>query len=272
MRFSQKQAAGYRWVLYHWKKQYLVGKWYAVRYTIKGGSPVKEEDLYPAVKRFFEGAGYEVKSEINGCDLVGVRGEECVICEMKLRLNLDVIVQAALRQKLTPYVYVCVPQLKRGQGGRRWSDIAYLLERLSLGLLTVRGDGEEAVVTEVFGPGDPGQRTDRRRRKKLTEEFLLRHGDPNCGGQAGRGLMTAYRENAVHIAGLLCEHGASSPKQLAAMGACKNVGSVLYQNYYGWFRHVSKGIYDLSELGEKAAQQYAELIAVLMRERSLKKI
>ena len=47
---------------------------------------------------------------------------------MKLRLNLDVIVQAALRQKLTPNVYVCVPELRRGAGGRRWSDITYLLK------------------------------------------------------------------------------------------------------------------------------------------------
>jgi hypothetical protein len=233
---------------------------------------MKEEELYPAVKRFFEGAGYEVKSEIDRCDLVGIQGEECVICEMKLRLNLDVIVQAALRQKLTPNVYVCVPELRRGAGGRRWSDITYLLKRLSLGLLTVRGTGAEAVVREEFGPGDPGQRTDRRRRKKLTEEFLLRHGDPNCGGQTGRGLMTAYRENAIHIAGLLHQKGASAPKELVLLGACKNAGTVLYQDYYGWFRHVSKGIYELSELGEKAVEMHSELIEILIQERSLKKI
>ncbi len=230
---------------------------------------MREEELYPAVKRFFEGAGYEVKSEINGCDLVGVRGEECVICEMKLRLNLDVIVQAALRQKLAPCVYVCVPQQKRGQNGPRWQDLCYLLKRLCLGLLTVRGSGESAVVHEVFGPADPNEPKDRRRQKKLTEEFLLRHGDPNCGGQTGRILMTAYRENALHIAGLLRKGGAASPKQLVSQGACKNAASVLYQNYYGWFRRVSRGVYALSALGEKAAEAHQDLIEILIKERSL---
>jgi hypothetical protein len=30
-----------------------------------------ETSLYPAVKRFLEAAGFEVKGEVKGCDIVG---------------------------------------------------------------------------------------------------------------------------------------------------------------------------------------------------------
>ena len=46
-----------------------------------------ETDLYLPLKAFMEGAGYSVKGEVNGCDLVGVREGEpalLVVCEMKL--------------------------------------------------------------------------------------------------------------------------------------------------------------------------------------------
>ena len=52
--------------------------------------------LYRPVKRFLERLGYEVKGEIGGCDLVGVSqdGTVVVIGELKLRFNLDLLLQA----------------------------------------------------------------------------------------------------------------------------------------------------------------------------------
>jgi hypothetical protein len=43
-----------------------------------------ETDLYIPVKRHLEAQGYTVKSEIKGCDVVAVRGDELpVIVELK---------------------------------------------------------------------------------------------------------------------------------------------------------------------------------------------
>jgi hypothetical protein len=34
---------------------------------------MSETALYPAVKRFLEAAGFQVKDEVNGCDVAAVR-------------------------------------------------------------------------------------------------------------------------------------------------------------------------------------------------------
>ncbi|GAB4351032.1 MAG: hypothetical protein Kow006_14530 [Gammaproteobacteria bacterium] len=71
---------------------------------------MKESDLYPPVKRFLEAQGFEVKSEIHHCDVLAVRGNEApVIVELKLRLNLEVILQAVDRLALSDTVYIGIP-------------------------------------------------------------------------------------------------------------------------------------------------------------------
>ena len=72
---------------------------------------MKESDLYPPVRLFLEGQGYEVKGEVKNCDVVAVRDdEEPVVVELKLTLNLDLLVQAIARLALTQNVYVAVPR------------------------------------------------------------------------------------------------------------------------------------------------------------------
>ena len=46
---------------------------------------MKESDLYLPLKRFLESQNYEVKGEVQDCDVVAVRGEEApVVVELKL--------------------------------------------------------------------------------------------------------------------------------------------------------------------------------------------
>ena len=50
-----------------------------------------ETSLYLPVKAFLEAAGYAVKGEIGGCDLVGLSEGDpsvVVVCELKLSFNL----------------------------------------------------------------------------------------------------------------------------------------------------------------------------------------
>ena len=37
---------------------------------------MKESDLYPPLKEFLEDQNYEVKGEVQDCDVLAVRGEE----------------------------------------------------------------------------------------------------------------------------------------------------------------------------------------------------
>ena len=96
-----------------------------------------ESDLYPPLKRFLESQGYQVKAEIQGCDVLAVRGEEApVIVELKLSLNLSVLLQSVDRLALSPKVYVGVPA-DCGALKRRRKPLLKLFHMLGLGLLAI---------------------------------------------------------------------------------------------------------------------------------------
>ncbi|HEY5486603.1 MAG TPA: hypothetical protein VIK06_03050, partial [Candidatus Limnocylindrales bacterium] len=98
---------------------------------------MREADLYLPVKRFLESQHYEVKGEIRECDVLAIRGEEDpVVVELKLSLNLGVILQAVDRLALTSKVYLGVP-VRCGALNRRGKPIVKLLRMLGLGLLAV---------------------------------------------------------------------------------------------------------------------------------------
>ena len=63
---------------------------------------MREVELYPAVKAFLEAQGYDVKGEVDGCDLVAVRGDEPpVIAEMKAGFSLPLVFQGIARNTAT---------------------------------------------------------------------------------------------------------------------------------------------------------------------------
>jgi len=97
---------------------------------------VGEQQLYPPVEAFLEGQGYAVKGEVNGCDLVAVRGEEPpLIVELKTSFSLPLVFQGVARQALSDNVYLAVPPFS-GRTNRK-KDALGLCRRLGLGLLMV---------------------------------------------------------------------------------------------------------------------------------------
>ncbi|MBN9374131.1 MAG: hypothetical protein J0I40_01825, partial [Cellulomonas sp.] len=100
-----------------------------------------ERDLYAPVKALLEERGYAVQAEVASCDAVAVRGDECCAVELKLRLNLEVIVQAAARQRFADAVYVAIPAPGRAYYTARFRDVCRVLRRLDVGLITVRAGG-----------------------------------------------------------------------------------------------------------------------------------
>jgi hypothetical protein len=218
---------------------------------------VKESDLYEPIKRLLEGQDYAVKGEIGACDIVAVRGEEPpVIVELKLVLNLDLVMQASERLRLSDHVYIAVPR-KATALRKRGKSVARLLRRLGLGLLVIDMDAPVAKVDVRFDPGPYQPRKSAPHVARLLREFRDRVGDPTPGGSSTRaGRMTAYRQRAIRLALYLREHGDSKAKDVSAALEEPRAREMLYRNVYGWFDRPSKGIYGLSPRGKEEITQW----------------
>jgi hypothetical protein len=200
-----------------------------------------ETELYAPVKALLEGQGYEVKGEINGCDVVGVRGDEPpVVVELKRTFGLRLVLQGIDRLAMTDAVYLAV-----GAWPRQQAETRRLCRRLGLGLIVVRHLRADIVLDpEPYRP-----RRDRRRTTALLGEHRRREGDPAEGGSVRRPIMTAYRQEAIRCAALLAD-GPRSLRDLRAAGDVPNAGRILRDNVYGWFERVDRGVYGLSALGQ----------------------
>lgn len=208
-----------------------------------------ETALYLPVKTFLEAAGYTVKGEIGGCDLVGLsEGDPAVvvICELKLTFNLELILQAVDRAAVSDEVWIAARVSAKGRG--RESDKRYrdLCRRLGIGMLGVSDAGEVSVLVSSVSPMP---RTNPKRRTRLVKEHRKRVGDPALGGSTKVPIMTAYRQQAIAIANALAD-GPLRPRDLKE--TAPNAGATLRNNYYGWFEKIEKGVYALSVTGRQA--------------------
>ncbi len=213
---------------------------------------MKESDLYPPLKQFLQAQGYEVKGEIQDCDVMAVRNQEApVIIELKLSLNLNVILQAVNRLSLTQKVYIGVPKHCPSLRRQR-KHIIKLLRMLGLGLIVVDKDQHIGSVDLVLDPSEYKPRKSKHRQERLLREFSLRVGDPNLGGSEKRkGIMTAYRQQAIAIAQFLQVQGPTKASNIASSLELPKARDILYRNVYGWFDRVSLGVYGLSPRGER---------------------
>lgn len=213
---------------------------------------MQETELYPPVKAYLEGQGYEVKAEIGPADVVARRGEEePLVVELKTGFSLSLIHQAVARQSVTDTVYIAAP---RGKGRRfltALKQMKTLCRRLGLGLITVRmADGHLEVHCD---PAPYAPRKSKRRKAALLREFAKRQGDPNTGGATRQGLVTAYRQDALRCAGHLAEAGPTKGAIVARETGVASATRLMADNHYGWFARVEKGIYELTDTGRKAA-------------------
>ena len=229
-------------------------------------APRREADLYPAIKAFLEGQGYAVKGEVNGCDVVAVRGTEApVIVELKRRFSLDLVFQAITRQTLTDAVYVAVADT--GASGstmrRRGKDVTRLCRMLGLGLLIIHGDGAAGQVEARLDPKPYRPQQSRRRRDRLLREFAHRVGDPNKGGSTGTPIVTAYRQDALRCADLLARQGPLKLANVRTLTGVGRAGRILQRDVYGWFEPVRRGTYAITPKGRAALEDFADVVAAL---------
>ncbi len=208
---------------------------------------VTETDLYPPVKTWLEGLGYEVKSEIGPADVVAQRpGDDPLVVELKAGFSLTLLQQAVARQAITDAVYVAVPRWTGKSGWRAFKGNIGLCKRLGLGVLSVRlGDGGVQVHCD---PAEFRPRKSKNRRDRLLKEFAARAGDPNLGGTRGQ-ITTAYKQDCARIHAHLAAHGPSKGADIAHTTGVARATRIMYDNHLGWFIRVETGRYDLSDTG-----------------------
>nr|WP_314091504.1 DUF2161 domain-containing phosphodiesterase [uncultured Shinella sp.] len=214
-----------------------------------------ETSLYLPVKGFLETAGYVVKGEIGGCDLVGLSADDppvVVVCELKLSFNLELILQAVDRAAVSDEVWIAAKVSAKGRG--READKRYrdLCRRLGIGMLGISDAGD---VSVIVGSVTPMPRTNPKRRSRLMREHQRRRGDPALGGSTRTPLMTAYRQQALGCAVALV----GGPLRVRDIRASvPEAGKILQSNVYGWFERLDRGIYGLTDAGRAALARWPQ--------------
>ncbi|WP_027683548.1 DUF2161 domain-containing phosphodiesterase [Rhizobium leguminosarum] len=216
-----------------------------------------ETSLYLPVKAFLEAAGYVVKGEVGGCDLVGLSDAEppvVVVCELKLSFNLGLLLQAVDRAAMSDEVWIAARVSAKGRG--RETDKRYrdLCRRLGIGMLGVSDAGEVSIIVSSVSPMP---RTNPKRRTRLVKEHQRRHGDPAVGGSTRAPIMTAYRQQVLLCAAAI-ERGVGRPRDMKAQ--VPNAGRILLDNVYGWFERKEKGVYALTAAGQAALLRWPQTI------------
>jgi hypothetical protein len=223
---------------------------------------LKEADLAGPLVAYLAGEGWTVRSEVKDCDIAATRGGELLVVEMKTSLSLALLAQAAARQRITDTVYVAIP--RPSNKWKWWKEsrgVQHLLRRLELGLLLVSIDPQAPGVDVVFHPHPCTRRKRPKTRRAVLHEISSRTADYNRAGSTRTKLVTAYRENAIHVACCLKKKGALTPAQLRGLGTGGKTYSILRNNVYGWFERVGDGTYVLTAGGRAELADFPQLAA-----------
>jgi hypothetical protein len=214
-----------------------------------------ETSLYQPVKAFLEKAGYVVKGEVGGCDLVGLNDEDppvVVVCELKLSFNLELILQAVDRASISDEVWIAAKMSSRGKGRETDKRFRDLCRRLGIGMLGVSDNGDVNVIVSSVSPMP---RKNTKRRSRLTREHQRRKGDPVLGGTNRTPLMTAYRQQALGCA-MALSNGPLRVRDVRLLAP--DAGKILQSNVYGWFERLDRGVYGLTVAGHEALVRWPQ--------------
>ncbi len=232
---------------------------------------MKETDLYPPVKTYLEAQGYEVKSEICACDVVGRRGDEPpVIVELKTGFTLPLVLQGIDRLAVSDSVYLAfgIGEAKNGAKNSLWrkqrKSIVKMCRRLGVGLISVQiRDAREDLVEVHLDPQPYTPRKNKTRSARLLREFELRVGDPNEGGITRRPIITAYRQDALRCLKHLNHNGPTRLADLRKATGVDRASGILQNDHYGWFERIERGVYQVTSNGQQGLKDFADALAGL---------
>jgi hypothetical protein len=215
---------------------------------------LKESDLYLPIKGFLENLAYQVKGEINDCDIVAKKNDanlnnSLIIIELKLSLNITLLLQAVDRLSVADTVYIAIPKHSPIYKKQR-SKVKKLIQRLGIGLIVVDMQEAGQYVEVINDPDDYLPRKNKRKQAALLKEFSTRLGDPQKGGSnATKAVLTAYRQRCIRVAQHLSELPSSRGFEIKKAINEPQATLFLRDNYYGWFEKIDRGIYSISEKG-----------------------
>jgi len=222
---------------------------------------LKESDLYQPIKGFLENLGYQVKGEINDCDIVAKKTDPdlnnaLIIIELKLSLNITLLLQAVDRLTLADTVYIAIPKnipIYKKQPAK----VKKLIKRLGIGLIVVDMQKERQYVEVINDPDDYLPRKNKRKQGALLKEFSKRIGDPQKGGsKSTRAVLTAYRQRCIRVAQYLTELPSSRGVEIKNAIDEPQATLFLRDNYYGWFDKIERGVYSISEKGRNELPEW----------------
>ena len=219
---------------------------------------MKEYELFEPVKQLFCNAGYKVNAEVLDCDVTAVKDDELIIIELKRSLSVTLLAQAIERQKTGAKVYIAVPKPSK-YSPKRFRETLYVIRKLELGLIFVslRDDLSFAEIVREPEPFFPvGER--RAEKKKILKEISGRAVDNNVGGVTQTKIATAFTEKNIFAACIIEKYGTASPKLVKEITGA-DCTAILGRSYYGWFRRVRTGIYELTQKWEEDQKNYPEL-------------
>lgn len=223
-----------------------------------------EVDLYEPVKTHFTELGYAVYGEVKDCDVVALKEQELIVIELKLTINVTLLIQAAKRQRITDQVFIAIPKPNYSLRSQKWRDLCYLVRRLEMGLILVSFQEDVGNAKVVFEPSafnrKKSMQQSKKRRDTVMKEIQGRSGDFNVGGSSQTKILSAYKENCIHIACCLNRYGPLSPKALREKGTGEKTSAILSKNYYGWFERVQRGIYVVSDTGKNELKLHERLV------------
>jgi len=221
--------------------------------------PVKlqENDLYQPIKNHLLQLGFEVKGEIKNCDIVAKKEELLIVIELKLTLNITLLLQAIDRFTVADTVYIAIPKqctLYKKQS----KQVQKLLKRLGIGLIIVDLQPMQQYVEVVFDPQDYTPRKNKRKQGALLKEFNLRIGDPQKGGSTrSKAGLTAYRQRCIRVAECLSKLPKAKGAEIKKAIGEPQATLFLRDNYYNWFDKVERGVYKLSKQGEEELPEWS---------------
>lgn len=213
---------------------------------------MQEEDFYKPIKEYFENEGFNVKAEINDCDCVCVKDDVIVICEFKLSFNISLVFQGMDRQKISDYVYLCIPRYKGRAGYRNFLKAKELVKKLGLGLIIVSLDSKYQTIDIAVEPTLNTDRKNKRKKDSLLKEYNGRNFDLNVGGQTRKKINTAFKEKCIMLLCILEKEEEISTREIMSKYKMdKSITGILYRNIFGFFiKTENYSSYKMSEKGK----------------------
>jgi hypothetical protein len=213
-----------------------------------------ESDMFYPIKEYLENLGFSVKAEVKNIDILAKKDDDIIVVEMKKQLTLKLIYQGCDRQRMFDYVYIAIldPGLQKRRT-KTFKEKLHILHRLRLGLIVV--DVLKNKTEVLLDPKEYVYKRSNKKRKLLLEEYSNRKTSINVGGVSKTKIMTAYKEEVIKIGKALI-NGPLQTKEVKKCTGIQKATNILYDNYYKWFKRVSRGVYQLSELGIIEIKKY----------------